>query len=60
MPDSPEPAPVIDLAEERSSRRHELREARLLKVRGAFEKAFPLPVKPVKKHSKHKKSKKRR
>lgn len=60
MSDLPESAPVIDLADERTNRRHDIREARLLKVRGAFEKAFPLPVTPVKKRSKPKKSKKRR
>lgn len=59
MSDLPESAPVIDLADARRSRLHDVHEARLLKVRSAFEKAFPLPVKPAKKRSKKKKPKKR-
>lgn len=64
MSDQPESAPVIDLAEARRSRLHDIHEARLLKVRAAFEKAFSLPSSSVtkkqsKKGAKKKKPKKR-
>lgn len=60
MSDQPESAPVIDLAEARRSRLHDIHEARLFKVRAAFEKALPLPAppKPARK-KKPKKPKKR-
>jgi len=55
-----ESAAVIDLAEARRERLHDIHEARLAKVRDAFEKAFPLPAAPAaKKRSKKKKPKKR-
>ncbi len=59
MSDLPEFPPVIDFAAARRSRLHDVHEARLLEVRSAFEKAFPLPTKPAKPRSKKKKTKKR-
>lgn len=59
MPTPSESAPVIDLAEARRDRRHEIHEARLEQVRSAFEKAFPLPAAPAKKRCSKKKAKKR-
>lgn len=55
-----ESAPVIDLAEARRDRLHDIHEARLTEVRNAFEKAFPLPSSPpAKKRRTKKKAKKR-
>ena len=55
-----ESATVIDLAEERRDRLHDIHDARLLKMRDAFEKAFPLPAaRPAKKHRTKKKTRKR-
>jgi len=54
-----ESAAVIDLAEARRERLHDIHEARLAKVRDAFEKAFPLPTPPKKRSNKKKKPKKR-
>ena len=60
MPESSESATVIDLAEARRDRQHDIHEARLAQVRSAFEKAFPLPgPAPAKKRGAKKKSKKR-
>lgn len=56
----PESATVVDLAEARRDRLHDIHEARLVKVRDAFEKAFPLPAAPAaKKRRSRKKAKKR-
>ncbi len=61
MSESSEPAAVIDLAEARRERLHDIHEARLAKVRDAFEKAFPLPAAPTtKKRSQKKKKPKKR
>lgn len=60
MPDQTQPAAVIDLQHERRTRQHELNEARLAKVRSAFEKALPLPgSKPAKTRRSKKKKPKR-
>lgn len=60
MSDPFESASVIDLAEARRDRLHDIKEARLLKVRDAFEKAFPLPAaRSVKPRRTKKKTKKR-
>lgn len=59
MSDPTAPATVIDLAEARRDRLHDIHEARLLEVRKAFEKAFPLPDPPPKKPRSKKKSRKR-
>lgn len=49
MSDQTEPPAIVDFQRERQARQHELNEARLAKVRSAFEKAFPLPrSKPAK------------
>lgn len=60
MSEPSESAAVIDLAEARRDRLHDIHEARLIEVRSAFEKAFPLPAAPaVKKRRTKKKAKKR-
>ena len=60
MPESSEPTTVIDLADARRDRLHDIHEARLMEVRSAFEKAFPLPTStPSKKRRSKKKPKKR-
>ncbi len=60
MSELSESATVIDLAEARRDRLHDIHEARLVEVRSAFEKAFPLSVAPaVKKRRTKKKAKKR-
>lgn len=60
MSEPSEPAVVVDFAEARRDRLHDIHEARLVKVRGAFEKAFPLPAAPAaKKPRTRKKAKKR-
>lgn len=51
---------VIDFAEARRDRLHDIHEARLLEVRKAFEKAFPLPEPPSKKPRSRKKKKPRK
>ena len=60
MSDQTESAAVIDLQQERHTRRHELHEARLAKVRSAFEKALPLPTPKVSKSRRSKKKKPKR
>lgn len=60
MSEQPESAPVIDLAEARRSRLHDIHEARLLEVRAAFEKALPLPAKPKRSGKKKPKKPKKR
>lgn len=42
---------VIDLTQARKQRQHALHEARLAKVRAAFEKALPLPKTPKPKNA---------
>lgn len=60
MSEQSESAAVIDLAEARRDRLHDIHEARLVEVRTAFEKAFPLPPSsPAKKRRTKKKAKKR-
>lgn len=60
MSEPSESGAIIDFAEARRDRLHDIHEARLLKVRSDFEKAFPLPVtSPVKKQRAKKKSRKR-
>lgn len=59
MSEPSESATVVDLADARRDRLHDIHEARLLQVRSAFEKAFPLPVPPAKKRRNRKKAKKR-
>ncbi|UAW97464.1 hypothetical protein KEM63_11660 [Halopseudomonas nanhaiensis] len=60
MSDQTQPPAIIDLQHERRTRQHELNEARLARVRSAFEKALPLSSsKPAKKHRSKKKKPKR-
>lgn len=60
MSDPNQSAAIIDLQRERQTRQHELNEARLAKVRSAFEKALPLPgPKPAKSRRSKKKKPKR-
>lgn len=54
MSDKPEAASIVDLAEARRSRVHEIHEARLQEVRSAFEKAFPIPSAKSKRSKKNK------
>lgn len=49
MTDKTEQLPVIDFEARRRERLHLVHEARLEKMRGEFEKAFPLPGKPASK-----------
>lgn len=50
-------ASLIDLSQEREKRVHDIKEKRLLEVRGAFERALPMPA--DKPRNKKKKGKKR-
>ena len=59
MSDQNDPA-IISLQQQRELRQHELNEARLAKVRSAFEKAFPLPSSKPSKARRSKKNKPKR
>ncbi|GGC86934.1 hypothetical protein [Halopseudomonas salina] len=59
MTEKTEPLPVIDFATRRKERLHLVHEARLEKMRGEFEKAFPLPGKPATKLTRPTKKKKK-
>lgn len=60
MADPSEPPAIIDLQQARDERRHDLHEARLAKVRAAFEKALPLPDSKPSKRRRGKKNKPKR
>lgn len=60
MADQSEPPAIVDLQQARDERRHDLNEARLAKVRAAFEKALPLPGSKSSKPRRSKKKKPKR
>lgn len=60
MADRSEPPAIIDLQQARDERRHDLNEARLARVRAAFEKALPLPGPKSSKPRRRKKEKPKR
>lgn len=59
MTNDPDDPAVVDFQSRRRERLHRVHDARLEKMRGEFDKAFPLPAKPAGKVPRHAKKKKK-